>query len=603
MVLGAVVLLGKVFYLQLVDNPFRSRAQVIAIDKMTIYPARGIIYDRNGKLMVTNEPMYDLMVTYKQVSPDMDTAKFCRLLGIDTATFNRNLNKDWKDVRYSKSVPFAFLKKLSIPTYARFIEHLHEFPGFYPVLRNIRGYPYKAGAHVLGYISEVGPKEIEAGKGRYAPGDYIGATGLEKQYDDLLRGKKGYKYQLKDNIGRIVGSYANGSKDIPPVSGSDLYTSIDIELQAYAEWLMAGKVGSVVAIEPKTGEILTMVSSPTYDPNLLVITRERGKILSKLYKDPQKPFFDRAVMAKYPPGSIFKTIVSLIGLNEHVLHRHQSVSCHGGYLYAGHLYKCHHHAPVHSIDQAVQYSCNTFFFRAIREIVDQYGFYNPQKGLDRFVKDLRKFGLGRKLGIDYPQENPGNIPTSEYYDKIYPKSKGGWKSPTIMSIGIGQGEIQLTTIQMANLAAIIANRGYYYTPHLVKAISDGTPIDPKYTVKHSVDIDEKYFEPVIHGMQRAVEAGTAPLARIPGITICGKTGTSQNPHGKDHSVFFAFAPKNDPKIAVAVYVENAGWGGSYAAPIASLVAEKYIRGHIDKSRKPLEKRMHETVIPTVEEKK
>jgi len=605
MVIGALVLIGKAFSLQLVNNAFRSRAQAIAIDKTTTYPSRGVLLDRNGKLMISNNPMYDLMVSFKLVDPNMDTTKFCELLDIDKETFVKNLNKNWKDVRFAKSVPYVFLKKLSVPTFARLSEHLHEFPGFFPVLRNIRGYPVKAGAHLLGYISEVSPRDIEKGEGVYTAGDYIGAIGMEKQYEKFLRGKKGYKYQLKDNLGRIVGSFKDGAQDVDPISGSDLKTAIDIDLQAYAEWLMAGKVGSVVAIEPKSGEILTMVSTPTYDPNLLIITRERGKILANLLKDPQLPFFNRAIMAKYPPGSVFKTIVALIGLNEGVIHKNTGFKCNLGYNYAGHTYGCHAHSPVHTVDHAVQISCNSYFFQTMRRVIDQYGFYSPDKGLDRFVKDITKFGLGQKLGIDFPNENSGNIPTTAFYDKVYPKKKGSWKSPTVMSIGIGQGEIQLTTMQIANLAAIIANRGYFYTPHLVTEISDGTPIDSIYSVKHSVDVDPKHFEPVIHGMQMAVDAGTAPLAKIPGITVCGKTGTVQNTtkNGKDHSVFFAFVPKDDPKIAIAVYVENAGWGGSYAAPIASLVAEKFVSGVIHETRKALETRMHETVINTIEENK
>ena len=605
MVVGALILIGKAFSLQLINNAFRSRAQAIAIDKTTTYPSRGVLLDRNGKLMISNNPMYDLMVSFKLVDANMDTTKFCKLLDIDKKTFVKNLNKNWKDVRFAQSVPYVFLKKLSVPTFARLSEHLHEFPGFFPVLRNIRGYPVNAGAHLLGYISEVSPKDIKKGEGVYTAGDYIGAIGLEKQYEKYLRGKKGYKYQLKDNLGRIVGSFKDGAQDVDPISGSDLKTSIDIDLQAYAEWLMEGKVGSVVAIEPQTGEILTLVSTPTYDPNLLIITRERGKIMKNLLKDPQLPFFNRAIMAKYPPGSVFKTLVALIGLNEGVISRNTGFKCNLGYNYAGHTYGCHAHSPVRTVDHAVQISCNSYFFQTLRKIVDQYGFYNPDKGLDRFVKDITKFGLGHRLGIDFPNESNGNIPTTAFYDKVYPKEKGSWKSPTIMSIGIGQGEVQLTTMQIANLAAIIANRGYFYTPHLVTNISNGTPIDSAYTVKRSVDVDEKHFGPVIHGMQMAVEAGTAPLARIPGLTVCGKTGTVQNTtkNGKDHSVFFAFVPKDDPKIAIAVYVENAGWGGSFAAPIASLVAEKYVNGEIHETRKALEIRMNETVIKTVEREK
>ena len=590
--LSGLVLVLKAMHLQLIDTSFQNRANTTAIGKYILYPSRGLIYDRNGQLLINNNAMYDLMVIYNQVDPNMDTTKFCRLLNIDKTTFKNNLEKNFKSIRYSKSKAFVFLKKIPASTFARFQENLFQFPGFFPQLRNVRGYPYQYGAHVLGYMNEVTPKQIKANKKVYSSGDYIGASGLELAYEKELRGKKGVRIVLKDNIGREVGPYRNGSQDTVAVSGKDLTTTLDIDLQAYGEQLMSNKTGSIVAIEPSTGEILAMVSTPTYDPNTMIINRNRGKTFKKLLDDPLQPFFDRTVMAQYPPGSIFKTVVALIALQEGVLMPNTGFSCQGGYFYKGHTWKCHHHPLPYNVATAIQYSCNTYFFNAVRRIIDIDGFYHPNIGLDRFNKYLYQFGLGKPLGIDYPNEKSGNVPTSAYYDKIYPKKKGSWKSPTIMSIGIGQGEIQLTTVQMANLATIIANRGFYYTPHLVKGFkNDNTPIPEKFRTKHEVDIDQKYFPPVIEGMARVVNGGTATIARINNIQVCGKTGTSQNPHGEDHSVFFAFAPRVNPKIAIAVYVEHGKWGATYAAPIASLMIEKYLNKKINPNRIFLEERM------------
>ena len=588
----AVALTLKAAQLQLFDDSFRRKADATTIEKLTVYPPRGLVFDRNGKLIVNNEAMYDLMVTYNQVDFEhMDVPKFCGLLNITPDIFRLSIKKDWRSGKFSRSVPFVFLKKLSIETYARLQESLYEFPGFFVQVRNIRGYPYKAGAHVLGYINEVDPRDIERSKGLYQSGDYIGAAGLESQYEAYLRGTKGTTSLLKDNLGRIVGKYQDGQFDTVAIAGNDLISSIDIELQVYGELLMQNKTGSVVAIEPKTGQILCMISGPTYDPNLLTMTQERGQVFSRLLTDPLKPFFDRTVMAKYPPGSIFKTAVSLAGLEEGTIDEDGGFNCSGGYFYAGRLYKCHHRGHLNGVVDAIAYSCNTYYMNKYRDIIDHFGFSNPQQGLDTFNSYLRQFGFGQQLGIDYPNESPGGYPTSAYYDKLYPKNLGGWRSPTIMSCGIGQGELQLTTLQMANMAACIANRGYWYAPHLARQFRDGPAIPAIYYKQNRVNVKQHYFDLVTEGMAECVNRGTARVARITGIQVCGKTGTSQNPHGEDHSVFFAFAPKENPKIAIAVYVENATWGSTYAAPIASLMIEKYLHDTIAKDRRHIEERM------------
>lgn len=591
-IVTAVALALRAAQLQIIDDSFRKRADNTTIEKRTVYPPRGLVYDRNQRLIVNNKAMYDLMVIHKQVDTTrMDIAKFCRLIGISRSEFHERLKKDWKSGKFSRTVPFIFDKKISIEKYALLQESLYEFPGFFVQVRNIRGYPYDAGAHVLGYINEVDPRDIERSGGVYESGDYIGAGGLEYEYEEFLKGKKGYTSLLKDNLGRTVGKYMNGQYDSVATPGKDIVSSIDIELQQYGEYLMQGKTGSVVAIDPMTGQILCMISAPTYNPNLLAMTQDRGKIFSDLLTDTLKYFFDRTVMAKYPPGSIFKAVVTLVGLQEGTLNPERGQSCNGGYFYAGRLYKCHHHGSVGNVVDALAYSCNTYYFTEFRNEVEKFGFANPQQGLDKFADYCRQLGLGTKLGIDYPNESPGNMPTSAYYDKIYPKKLGGWKSPTIMSLGIGQGELQLTTLQMANLAACIANKGYWYTPHLAMKFKNGDAIPAQYNQRHDVQIDRRWFEVVQEGMAECVNRGTARIAQVPGIQVCGKTGTSQNPHGEDHSVFYAFAPKEYPKIAIAVYVENAGWGASYAAPIAGLMVEKYLHDTIATARKPVEERM------------
>ena len=592
--ISAMTLLGKAFHLQVWDESASQYAEAATYGTNILYPSRGLILDRNEKILVNNNAMFDLMFTYSQVDKNMDTLQFCKLLNITKEDFLKNINKNWKSARYSKRQPTTFLKKISASTFAKFQESLHEFPGFFVQVRNVRSYPYPYGAHLLGYISEVNQNQIENSEGKYRRGDYIGASGLEYEYEDSLRGYKGVELILKDNVGKKVGSYRDGKDNQPAISGRNLVSSIDIQLQAYAEQLMANKTGSVVAIEPSTGEILTMVSMPTYDPNILTINRNRGEAFNQLSSDSLRPFFDRAVMAKYPPGSIFKTVMGLAAMEMGVTTPNRYINCPGFYNNNGRRQGCHHSGPVPNIETAIQHSCNTYFFHLLRNAVDKYGYNNPYDGLDTLASYWYDFGLGQSLGVDYPNEEKGNIPTSKSYDFMYPKSKGSWRSPTITSIGIGQGEIQLTTLQMANLAAIIANKGKFYSPHLAKGFMKDGKVEllEKSTLK-KVRVKEEYFQPIIDGMEKVTISGTAMNARVPGIAVCGKTGTSQNPLGDDHSVFFAFAPKENPQIAIAVYVEHGVWGTRYAAPIASLMIEKYLKGEISPSKKRQEKTMLE----------
>lgn len=594
-VAASLLLISQLAYLQIFDVEGREKAKRAALSSVTLYPSRGLIYDRNEKLLVTNIPIYDINVIYRNIDPKMDTTLFCRLLNITKEQFKENLNKDWKSPQYSKNVPFTFLTRINPETYAAFQEHLHKFPGFYPVLKNIRAYPYPNAAHVLGYLGEISKETLEKSEDKYSAGDYIGVSGIEKAYEEKLKGEKGVSYVFKDNLGRIVGPYNDGKLDKSPISGYDLISTIDIDLQQYGEQLMQNKRGSIVAIEPKTGEILAMISAPTYDPNILRLDRDRKIAFNELLNDSiNRPFLDRSVMAKYPPGSIFKTVVSLIAMQTGISDPNRYIPCSGAYALdsRGTVQRCHSHPPALNVSLALAYSCNSYYFQLMRELVNRYGYKNPGAGLDTFVNYLNRFGLGTRLGIDYSFESPGFIPNSSYYDRLYSKVKSGWRATFMLSVGIGQGELQITTLQMANLASIIANRGYYITPHLVKGYRNyNEPIEEKFRKKNFVGIDEKYFEPVIKGMESAVIEGTARVGYISGISVCGKTGTSENPHGADHSVFFAFAPKDDPKIAIAVFIENAGFGASHATPIASLMIEKYLTGQISPYRKYLEERM------------
>jgi penicillin-binding protein 2 len=586
----ATILVFKAAQLQLLDNTFRIKGTIAGIEKAVIYPERGLIFDRHDSLLLYNTLTYDLMVTVNKMNPAMDTQGFCRLLGIDTTYFKENSKKDWSSGKYSRNIPYPFLKKISPDVFARFQERLHEFPGFNAQRRNVRIYPQPHAAHLLGYIREVDPELIRSSEGEYKSGDYLGATGLERSYEKLLKGKKGISYYLKDNVGRRVAQYKEGALDSMPESGYDLITSLDLTLQAYGEELMLNKIGSIVAIDPTTGEVLCMVTSPSFDPNLLTIDRNRGEAYSRLLTDPNKPLFDRSLMARYPPGSIFKTVLSLIALEEGFIQPNKSMVCGGAYVIGNYKWGCRLHPYIEDMPTALQYSCNTYYYQLFRDMVDQYGSRKVSQGLDTLRQKLRVFGLGDKLGIDLPHETSGFVPSSELYDRMYGVNR--WRSTSIISLGIGQGEILMNTLQMANLAAIIGNRGWYYTPHVVKAIVDTSKTRQAIALeKKECGVSAVHFEPVIEGMYRAVAAGSAASAFLPDISICGKTGTSQNPHGDDHSVFIAFAPRNNPKIAIAVYVENSGYGGRFAAPIASLMIEKYLSGTIRESRKYLEERM------------
>ncbi len=593
-ILGALVLILKLAEIQLIDETYKARATTNVVQRVTMYPSRGLMYDREGLLVVNNKALYDLYATYNQVR-NIDTLKFCNILDITVEEFEQRMNKDWSDRRFAPWQPFVFMDKISAETYARFQESMYEFPGFFVQLRNVRNYPIPAGAHVLGYLSEVNQQQIDRFEGVYSRGDYIGASGLEWQYEELLRGEKGVRYVLRDNLGRVQGSYMNGEADIPSVSGSDIMLTLDMELQYYAEYLMQNKRGSIVAIEPSTGEVLVLVSAPSYNPNLLSINRERPYAFTYLMQDSTRPFFNRALMAEYPPGSIFKSLLAAIALQDGQIYPHTGYSCRGAFFHNGRrLTGCRSHPHTGDVQTALQYSCNNYFCQAFKSIIEREGFYSASKGLDFLNNYLYASGMGVKLGIDFPVEGSGNVPTVAYYDRLYPRNRGSWYSTTIISLGIGQGEYLMTSLQMANMSALIANKGYYITPHLLKAVKDGDQwLASTGWEYNNSGIDPKHFIPVIEGMELVVEAGTARVANLKhiGVKSGGKTGTSQNPHGDSHSVYVGFAPVGNPAIAIAVFVENSGGGSRYAAPIASLLTEFYLTRQIDPSRQALEDRM------------
>ena len=596
-IITSLILLIKVVQLQIFDNTSKTIAQATALSKQIQYPSRGLIYDRNEDLLVYNEAIYDILVVYNNIDPKMDTSLFCTLLDIDRETFNANLNKDWRSPRFSKNVEFVFLSKVSPQKHARFQEHLFEFPGFKARLRNVRGYRYDAAAHVLGYINEADQDFLDNNQG-YQSGDFVGVFGLEKTYEKELRGKKGHKYLLKDNIGREVGTYENGRLDSMAIPGYDLITTLDIDLQLYAETLMENKRGGIVAIEPATGEILCMLSSPNWNPNELTIHKDRTKIFNQLSSDTLKPFFDRTVSATYPPGSIFKMVVGLVALEEEITHPNRFISCNGLYFNtASDVRKCRDHPLPYNMSIGIQYSCNSYFFQLFKEVVDKYGYDKAELGLDNFHNYLRNFGFGSTLSQDHSYEEAGLIPDSKYYEKNHPNLR----SPNIVSLGIGQGELSMTNLQMANLGVIIANRGYFITPHLLKRMKGENAAQiEKPQIKRSVRISEHHFVPIVNGMESVVSMGTGKLARVPGIEVAGKTGTVQNPHGEDHSVFVAFAPVDNPQISLVVYVENSGGGSRYAAPIAGLMIEKYLNKSISEGKKQLEENMIKTVLVPID---
>jgi penicillin-binding protein 2 len=574
------IYLIRLFYVQVMTDKYKLSANNNVIRYVTEYPARGLIYDRNGELMVYNEAVYDLMVIPRQVKA-LDTAEFCRLVDISKEEFIRRMQKAKKYSRYKSSV---FEKQIPSEQYAMLQEKLYKFNGFYVQPRTLRKYPTRSAAHALGYIGEVDEKQI-ARDPYYQMGDYIGISGIEQSYEKELRGKRGVRIVMVDVHNREKGSFEDGRYDSASVAGEDIMLTLDAKLQAYAEALMQNKAGGVAAIEPGTGEILALLSSPSYDPNLMV-GKARNKNYALLATDPYKSLFNRAMMAYYPPGSTFKLASAASAVNEQIIGEHTTYP--HVFTVGSKSVKCHPHPPV-ALEGAIQYSCNPYFCNVFRSFVDNKKYGTSENGYRVWREYIMSFGVGKKIGVDMPHELPGLLPPPEYYDKIY--GKGKWKASTIYSLGIGQGELGITPLQMANITCVIANRGFYYTPHIVKAISGKPNTTRNLSEKHFCKVAPGSFNIIIDGMQKVVESGTARIAKFGNTVICGKTGTAQNPHGKDHSLFVAFAPRDNPKIAVAVMVENSGFGATWAAPIASLMMELYLTDTI--TRPELEKRIME----------
>jgi penicillin-binding protein 2 len=577
-VLIGLIFIIRLFFLQVVNTSYKISAENNSQSHVVMYPARGLIYDRNNELLVSNQAAYDIMVVPFNVQ-EFDTTELCTILGITTESLQERLQRAKS---YSYRASSVFMKQVSMDNAALFQEKMYKYPGFTLQTRMLRKYARPIASHILGYIGEVDKQKIETDD-YYVMGDYIGVIGIEKSYEEILRGEKGLKIYLKDVHNRIIGSFEEGKYDKPVKVGKNMMISLDAELQEYGEQLMQKFIGSIVAIEPATGEILTMVSSPTVDPNML-IGRNLGESIRRLSADTLNPLFNRALMAQYPPGSTFKNINALIGLQEGVLRTSTSYYCDYGYYYRGIHVGCHNHPTPLELVGSIQMSCNTYFCNVFRRIMENPAYENTEASFNHWREHVMSFGFGEKLGSDFTNELKGNMPTAAYYDRIY--GKGRWNFLTILSMAIGQGELLNTPLQMANMTAAIANRGWYYTPHLVKQIENKEEIDQKFRKRHHTTIDSSHYTPVVEGMELAVNGGkgsTARIARIQDITVCGKTGTAENPHGEDHSIFIAFAPKDDPKIALAVYVENEGFGGTWAAPIASLMIEQYLTGDVKRS--------------------
>ena len=593
-VIIAAIFLVRLFDLQINDEKYKRSADSNAFLKKTVYPSRGLIYDRNGELVVFNQPAYDVMLIPRDVQP-FDTLDFCATLNITKEQFDKRIT-DMKDRRlnpgYSSYTPQRLITQLSAQDYGRLQEKLYRFPGFFIQKRILRQYKHPTAANVLGNIREVSGDDIKRDD-YYSPGDYTGDLGIEKSYESHLRGVKGVEILIRDARGRIQSRYEDGANDVEPISGRDLRLSLDIKLQQYAESLMVGKRGAVVAIEPATGEVLCMVSMPNYDPTLLV-GRQRGENYRKLVNDDSWPLFDRALMGAYPPGSTFKPTQGLIFLQEGIIDLSTAYPCSHGYINGGLRVGCHAHGSPLPLKPALQTSCNAFFCWGFKAMIDRRSKYGSSaKAFEIWKNHLVSMGYGYKLGIDLPSESRGFIPNAKFYDKFY--SEGHWSANTIISVSIGQGEILATPLQIANLGATIANRGWFVTPHVVKEIQD-TVMDAEILKRRYPTVESHHYADVAEGMRMAVTGGTCRRAAIPGIEVCGKTGTAQNPHGKDHSAFMGFAPYQDPKIAVAVYVENGGWGATYGVPIGSLVMEKYLTGTIAPERKYMEEQMMNSSI-------
>ena len=565
----AVIFILRLLWIQVVDDKWKASAANMAERKITDYPARGFIYDRKGRLMVANTPVYDLMMVPKEVKA-FDTAAFADLISVPLEELRQRMG-DAR--RYSLYKPSVIEKQIPAGQFSAISVHLHKYPGFYGQSRTLRTYPPRTAAHLLGYLSEVDARKVEQAP-YYKPGDVIGVGGLEQQYEEALRGRRGVRYVLVDVHNNIKGPYKDGIYDTLAVEGKDLFTGIDLDMQLLGERLLRNKKGSIVALDPRTGEVLCLVSSPSYDPELLV-GRVRNTNYGILQRDPIKPLFDRALQAQYPPGSIFKIVQSLIALDEGVITTTTGFPCNKS------LVGCHNHPYAGTIEQAIQYSCNPYYYQVFDRVVERKldkksRFRDAALGLAEWERRMHSFGLGEKPRMDLPSLKGGNIPGPAYYDRKYGKER--WAFSTIYSVSIGQGEVLTVPIQMANLAAIFANKGWYYDPHVVRAIGDPDSVQARYRERHVVEAAPHWFDHIQEGMRRVVHepGGTARSARIEGITVCGKTGTAENPHGQDHAVFICFAPMEDPKVAMAVYVENSGFGGTWAAPIASLLMEQYL---------------------------
>lgn len=583
-----LLLTAQLFRLQLLDNSFKISADNNALLYQTRHPARGLILDRNGKVLVGNKNTYDIMVTPRYVRP-FDTLELCRILELDPQ-YVRDKFHEYRMYRSrigNRTV--TFLSQVSQEQYSRFIEAAHKFPEFRGVPRTTRMYPYNAGGNLLGYVTEVDRDFLEKHPD-YSSGDYTGRTGLEETCEPMLRGEKGYSIYLRDASNRIQSSYRNGEFDKPAVPGQDVVSTIDAELQNYGEELMRNKVGSVIAIEPSTGEILSMISSPGIDVSVL---GEINKYYKEIAADPFTPMFNRAVMSPQPPGSVFKLVNGLIGLQEGVVSTDTEFPCRDGFHARGISVGCHSHKSPVDFTEAIMVSCNSYFCYLFKDILENPIYGSEAAAMDRWAEYVRSFGFGTKLGSDFPSEIAGFVPTSATYDRVY--GKGGWKALSVISLSIGQGELGCTPLHLANLAATIANRGWYRIPHIVRD-HDNDTLNSRFQEKHYTMVDTTHFEKVIEGMYQAVnapagEGATARVAAVKGLDICGKTGTAENPHGDEHAVFVCFAPRENPRIAIAVYIENAGFGATWAAPVASLMVEKYLNGEIASNRRWLEQRM------------
>ena len=588
-IIATALLVIRLFYLQVINDSFKLKSDNNAIKIKYDYPERGYIYDRKGKLLVANQPSYDIMVIPREIK-NLDTLEFCELLDVTKEDF---IKKIAKAKVYSPRLQSVFLAQLNKKEFAAFQEKIRKYEGFYIQKRSLRDYQVNFGANVFGFITQVNDKLI-AKNPYYNSGDLIGRQGVEESYEEILRGIKGVKYYQKDKYNREIGSFKEGKYDTVAVQGKDINLTIDLELQKYGEELMINKRGGIVAIEPKTGEILALVTAPSYDPSILV-GRQRSKNYTLLYHDSiAKPLYDRGLLAEYPPGSPFKILTGLVGLQEKVINEQTTFMCHHGFSYArGRFMKCHGFGP-HQLHNGIYNSCNTYFGNAYMRTINKY--VSAPYAVDVWSKHVKSFGLGQFMGYDLPTGRKGKVPDSKTYKKMYPDWR--WDSKTIVSNAIGQGEVLMTPIQLANMMSAVANEGYYYTPHIIKRIK-GEKIDAKFTTKHVTSIDKKYFKPMISGLFDVYNLGTAHGLNVEGIDICGKTGTAENfakiggvrTKLEDHSIFVAFAPKDNPKIAIAILVENGGYGATIAGPIASLMIEKYLRNKI--TRTDLEKRILE----------